>query len=111
MNRAKRHEIFARLRAANPHPTTELAYSTPFELLVSVVLSAQATDVSVNAATRYLYPQANTPQAILDLGEEQLRDYVQRIGLYKTKAKHIIKTCQLLLERHEGQVPQTREQL
>jgi len=111
MNRAKRHEIFTRLRAANPHPTTELTYSTPFELLVSVVLSAQATDVSVNAATRYLFPQANTPQAILELGEEKLRDYVQRIGLYKTKAKHIIQTCQLLLERHKGQVPQTREQL
>ena len=87
MNPAKRREIFLRLQAANPHPTTELAYSTPFELLVAVILSAQATDVSVNAATRHLFPAANTPQALLELGEEKLRDYVQRIGLYKTKVR------------------------
>jgi endonuclease-3 len=111
MNPAKRLEIFTRFRAANPHPITELEYSTPFELLVAVILSAQATDVSVNAATRHLYPVANTPQAMLDLGEEKLREYVQRIGLYQTKAKHIIQMCRLLLEKHGGQVPQTREEL
>ena len=111
MNPAKRREIFLRLQAANPHPTTELAYSTPFELLVAVILSAQATDISVNAATRHLFPVANTPQALIKFGEEKLRDYVQRIGLYKTKAKHIIQMCRLLLERHGGQVPQTREEL
>ncbi len=111
MNPAKRREIFQRLQAANPHPTTELEYKTPFELLVAVILSAQATDVSVNAATRHLFPVANTPQALLKLGEEKLRDHVQRIGLYKTKAKHIIQMCRLLLEHHDGQVPQTREAL
>ncbi|MGC2458652.1 MAG: endonuclease III [Gallionellaceae bacterium] len=111
MNPAKRLQIFMRFRAANPHPTTELEYSTPFELLVAVILSAQATDVSVNAATRHLFPVANTPQAMLDLGEEKLREYVQRIGLYQTKSKHIIRMCRLLLERHGGQVPQTREEL
>jgi endonuclease-3 len=111
VNSAKRFEIFTRLRAANPHPTTELEYSTPFELLVAVILSAQATDVSVNAATRILFPAANTPQALLDLGEERLRGYVQRIGLYHTKSKHIILMCRLLLEKHGGQVPQTREEL
>ena len=111
MNSAKRREIFTRLRAANPHPTTELEYSTPFELLVAVVLSAQATDVSVNTATRHLFPVANTPQKILDLGEEKLRGYVQRIGLYQTKSKHIIQMCRLLLERHNGEVPQTHEEL
>ena len=111
MNPAKRQEIFTRLRAANPYPTTELEYSTPFELLVAVVLSAQATDVSVNAATRHLFPVANTPQAMLDLGEEKLRAYVQRIGLYQTKSKHIIGMCRLLLEKHGGQVPQTMDDL
>ena len=111
MNPAKRREIFLRLQAANPHPTTELEYSTPFELLVAVMLSAQATDVSVNAATRHLFPVANTPQAILTLGEEQLREYIQRIGLYKTKARHVMQTCRLLVERHGGAVPQTREDL
>ena len=111
MNPAKRLEIFTRFRAANPHPTTELGYSTPFELLVAVILSAQATDVSVNAATRILFPLANTPQALLKLGEANLREYVQRIGLYQTKSKHIIKMCGLLLEKHGGQVPQTREEL
>lgn len=111
MNPAKRREIFLRLQAANPHPTTELKYSTPFELLVAVILSAQATDVSVNAATRHLFPLANTPKALLDLGEEKLRQYVQRIGLYRTKAKHILHTCQLLVEKHNGLVPHTREAL
>jgi endonuclease-3 len=111
MNPAKRREIFLRLQAANPHPTTELEYRTPFELLIAVVLSAQATDVSVNAATRKLFPVANTPQAMLDLGEAGLREYVQRIGLYQTKSRHIIQLCRLLIERHGGEVPQTREEL
>jgi len=111
MNKIKRGMIFTRFRADNPHPSTELNYSTPFELLVAVILSAQATDVSVNAATRILFPLANTPQALLALGEENLREYVQRIGLYQTKSKHIIKMCHLLLEKHAGQVPQTREEL
>ena len=111
MNINKRREIFTRFRAASPHPTTELEYSTPFELLVAVILSAQATDVSVNAATRVLFPVASTPQALLDLGEQSLSDYVQRIGLYRTKSKHIIQMCRLLLEKHGGQVPRTRETL
>jgi len=111
MNPAKRREIFLRFRAANPHPTTELEYKTPFELLVAVLLSAQATDVSVNAATRHLFPVANTPQKILALGEEKLREYIQRIGLYKTKAKHLMQTCRLLVEKHGGAVPHTREEL
>jgi endonuclease-3 len=111
MNPAKRREIFLRLQAANPHPTTELEQSTPFELLVAVILSAQATDKSVNLATRELFPVANTPQKILDLGEAGLREYVQRIGLYQTKSKHIFQMCRILLEQHGGQVPQTREAL
>ena len=111
MNPAKRLEIFTRFRAAKPHPKTELEYSTPFELLVAVLLSAQATDVSVNAATRQLFPAANTPQALLDLGEEKLREYVQRIGLYQTKSRHIMQSCRLLVEQHGGKVPQTREEL
>jgi endonuclease III len=111
MNPAKHREIFLRLQAANPHPTTELEYSTPFELLVAVMLSAQATDVSVNVATRHLFPVANTPEKILALGEEKLREYILRIGLYKTKAKHVMQTCRLLVERHGGAVPHTREEL
>ena len=111
MNPVKRREIFTRFRAARPHPKTELEFRTPFELLVAVILSAQATDVSVNAATQTLFPVANTPQALLDLGEERLREYVQRIGLYKTKAKHIMHACKLLLERHGGKVPQARDSL
>ena len=111
MNAAKRREIFSRLQSANPHPATELEYSTPFELLVAVILSAQATDKSVNLATRELFPVANTPQAILDLGEENLREFVQRIGLYQTKSKHIIQTSRILLEQHNGEVPQTRDAL
>jgi len=111
MNAAKRREIFLRLQQQNPHPTTELEFHSPFELLIAVLLSAQATDVSVNAATRQLYPVANTPQSILNLGEEKLREYVQRIGLYKTKSKHIIQTCKILLEKHAGEVPHSREAL
>ena len=104
-------EVFARFRAANPHPETELKFSSPFELLVAVLLSAQATDVSVNAATLQLFPVANTPEAILKLGEETLRSYIQRIGLNQTKARHLMQTCKLLLELHDGQVPQSREAL
>lgn len=111
MNPSKRREIFLRLQAANPQPKPELEYSSPFELLIAVLLSAQATDISVNAATRQLFPVANTPQALLDLGEETLRGYIQRIGLYKTKAKHVIQTCKMLVEKHGGAVPQTREAL
>lgn len=111
MNPAKRREIFLRLQATNPHPTTELEYSSPFELLVAVILSAQATDKSVNIATRELFPVANTPKKILELGEAGLREYVQRIGLYQTKSKHIIQMCRILLEQHGGEVPQTREAL
>jgi endonuclease-3 len=111
MNAEKRHQIFTRLRAANPHPTTELEYTTPFELLISVILSAQATDVSVNKATRKLYPIANTPRTILDLGVDGLIPFVQSIGLYRTKAKNVIETCRLLLAEHCGEVPRTREAL
>ncbi|MGH8462457.1 MAG: endonuclease III [Stenotrophobium sp.] len=111
MNPAKRYEIYARLRAQNPHPTTELRYSSPFELLVSVVLSAQATDVGVNKATAKLYPVANTPQAILDLDEERLKTYIKTIGLYQTKAKNVIGLCRLLLDKHGGEVPCDRESL
>ena len=111
MNPAKRHEIFSRLRAANPHPTTELKYSTPFELLVAVVLSAQATDVGVNKATARLYPVANTPEKILALGEDGLREYIKTIGLYQTKAKNVIGLCKMLIEQHGSQVPHDREAL
>ncbi|XLZ72864.1 endonuclease III [Massilia sp. SR12] len=111
MNPAKRQEIFERLREANPNPETELEYTTPFELLIAVLLSAQATDVGVNKATRKLYPVANTPQAMLDLGLDELTEYIRTIGLYKTKAKNVIATCQILVEQHGGEVPQTREEL
>lgn len=111
MNAAKRLEIFRRLHEDNPAPKTELAYASPFELLIAVILSAQATDVSVNKATARLYPAANTPQAILDLGVEGLSEYIKTIGLYNSKAKNVIETCRLLLERHGGEVPQTREEL
>ena len=111
MNLAKRTEIFTRLRAANPHPTTELEYGTPFELLVAVILSAQATDKGVNLATRKLFPVARTPQAILALGEAGLIDYVKTIGLFRSKAKHIMATCGALVERHGGEVPSDREAL
>ena len=111
MSPEKRGTLFERLRAANPKPTTELAYRTPFELLVSVVLSAQATDKSVNAATEKLYRHANTPGALLALGEEGLIPYIKTIGLYRSKARHIIETCRLLIERHGGEVPESREAL
>jgi endonuclease-3 len=111
MNDAKRHAIFARLRAANPHPRTELNYQSPFELLVAVMLSAQATDKSVNKATAVLFRAANTPRAVLALGLAGLSPYIKSIGLFNTKAKNIIATCQLLLERHGGEVPASREDL
>ncbi|WP_293776294.1 endonuclease III [uncultured Oxalicibacterium sp.] len=111
MNAAKRREIFLRLRAANEKPTTELDYTTPFELLIAVLLSAQATDVGVNKATRKLYPVANTPAAMFALGVEGLMPYIQTIGLYRTKAKNVIATCRILLEQHGGEVPRTREEL
>jgi len=111
MNPQKRHEIFTRLKAANPKPTTELRYTSSFELLVSIILSAQATDVSVNKATAKLFQIASTPQAILKLGERGLKKYIKTIGLYNSKAANIIKTCKLLIERHQGQVPSTRGEL
>ena len=111
MNPARRHAIFSRLRAANPQPASELEYRSPFELLVAVVLSAQATDKSVNLATRVLFKAAHTPQAILALGAAGLERYIKSIGLYRTKAKNIVATCRLLLERYGGEVPATREAL
>jgi endonuclease-3 len=111
MNPDKRRAIFETLRAANPNPTTELEYKTPFELLVAVVLSAQATDKSVNLATRKLFAKANTPAAIAALGEAQLIPYIQTIGLFRTKAKNVIRLSQILLEQHGGQVPQDRDAL
>ena len=111
MNRTKIREIFSRLRAANPAPRSELEFSSPFELLVAVVLSAQATDKSVNLATRELFREANTPEAMLALGQEGLERYIKRIGLYRTKARNILAACQLLVEQHGGQVPRTREEL
>jgi endonuclease-3 len=111
VNLAKRTEIFTRFRAANPHPTTELEYRTPFELLVAVILSAQATDKGVNLATRKLFPVANTPQAMLALGEATLVEHVRTIGLFRSKAKHIIETCRALVERHGGEVPSDRAAL
>ena len=111
MNPAKRKEIFARLKKANPRPTTELRYCTPFELLVSVILSAQATDKSVNKATVELFKVANTPQQIIDLGLRVLKRYIKTIGLYNTKAANILKTCRILVEQHRSQVPATREEL
>jgi len=111
LNARQRQQLFERLRSLNPHPTTELEYSTPFELLVAVILSAQATDKSVNVATRRLFPVANTPRAILDLGVEGLSGYVRSIGLYQGKARNIVATCRILLERHSGEVPSDRESL
>ncbi|MGD8644539.1 MAG: endonuclease III [Chromatiales bacterium] len=111
MNGAKRQQIFDRLRAANPHPTTELAYHTPFELLVAVILSAQATDKGVNKATERLFPVANTPQSLLGLGETGLKQYIKTIGLYNSKAANIIETCRILVERHGGEVPAERSAL
>ncbi len=111
MNLSKRFEIFSRLKAANPKPTTELVYSTPFELLVAVVLSAQATDKSVNIATKILFQKANTPENISSLGEAELQKYIKSIGLYKTKAKNILATCKLLIQHYDSSVPQTRKEL
>ena len=111
MNAAKRYEMFRRLHEDNPEPKTELAYSSPFELLIAVILSAQATDVSVNKATAKLYPVANTPEAIYALGVEGLSEYIKTIGLYNSKAKNVIETCRLLVELHGSQVPQSREAL
>ncbi|MBV5275130.1 MAG: endonuclease III, partial [Lamprocystis purpurea] len=111
MNDTKRRRIFERLRAANPAPTTELVYQSPFELLIAVILSAQATDKAVNQATARLFPVANTPQAILNLGEEGLKSHIRTIGLFNSKARNIIKTCEHLLAAHGGAVPRTRELL
>ncbi len=104
-------ELFARLAELNPRPTTELVYSTPFELLVAVILSAQATDVGVNKATRRLFPLANTPQALLDVGEDELRRHISTIGLYNAKAKNVMATCRLLVDQHGGEVPRDRAAL
>lgn len=111
MNAQKRVAIFSRLREANPHPQTELEYTSPFELLVAVLLSAQATDVSVNRVTRRLFAEANTPAAILSLGESRLRQMISSIGLYRNKAAHLVQTCQILIERHGSEVPENREAL
>ncbi|ATC85971.1 MULTISPECIES: endonuclease III [Pseudoalteromonas] len=111
MNKEKRHQILSRLRDDNPHPVTELEYSSPFELLVAVTLSAQATDVGVNKATRKLFPVANTPQAILDLGHDTLRDYIKTIGLFNSKAANVYKMCQILVDEHNSIVPENREAL
>lgn len=111
MNKEKRREIFSRLREANPKPTTELKFRNPFELLISVILSAQATDISVNKATRQLYAVANTPETIAALGIEGLTPYIKTIGLYNSKAKNIIKTCQILTEQYNSQVPEDRAAL
>jgi endonuclease-3 len=111
MNATIRQAIFARLKEQNPHPTTELEYTTPFELLIAVLLSAQATDVSVNKATRKLYPVANTPETIYALGVDGLIPYIQTIGLFRTKAKNVIETCRILIAEHGSQVPRTREAL
>ena len=111
MNQRKRADIFTRLRAADPEPTTELRFRTPFELLVAVMLSAQATDVSVNQATGPLYAAAGTPQAMLDLGVDRLREFIKSIGLFNTKAANVIKTCRILVEEHGGEVPRRRAAL
>jgi endonuclease-3 len=111
MNATKRRAIYETLQRLDPEPKSELEYTSPFELLIAVVLSAQATDVSVNKATRKLYPVANTPQALFDLGEEALSDYIRTIGLYRTKAKNVIATCRILLDQFNGEVPQDREAL
>ena len=111
MNKEKRTQIFTRLRDENPNPVTELEYSSPYELLVAVALSAQATDVSVNKATRKLFPVANTPEKMVQLGEEGLKEYIKTIGLFNSKAKNVIKMAELLIERHGGEVPETRDEL
>ncbi len=111
MNADKRYQIFSRLQEQNPNPETELEYDSPFELLIAVLLSAQATDVSVNKATRKLYPVANTPEAMLELGVDGVKEYIKTIGLFNTKAENVIKTCRILVEQHNSEVPQTREAL
>ncbi|ANY15450.1 endonuclease III [Bordetella pseudohinzii] len=111
MNAAKRREIFERLQAANPHPTTELEYDTPFQLLIAVLLSAQATDKSVNIATRKFFPRHGTPRGMVDLGEAGLTDFIKTIGLFRTKAKNAIATSRIILEQYGGEVPQSREAL
>ncbi|MDO6542630.1 endonuclease III [Photobacterium sanguinicancri] len=111
MNNEKRVQILERLRAENPHPETELKWNSPFELLIAVLLSAQATDVSVNKATDKLYPIANTPQAIFDLGVDGVKEYIKTIGLFNAKAENVIKTCRILLEKHGGEIPENREAL
>jgi endonuclease-3 len=111
MNAEKRQNFFNALRRSNPNPKTELQYSTNFELLIAVILSAQATDISVNKATHKLYQVANTPKALLKLGEQKLKQHIKTIGLFNTKAKNIIKTCQLLTEHYEGKIPKTRAEL
>lgn len=111
MNKTSRHEFFRRLSELDPHPVTELEYSTPFELLTAVLLSAQATDVSVNKATKRLFPVANTPEKMLALGQEALESYIATIGLFRSKAKHLLQTCQILIEQHAGEVPHRREAL
>jgi len=111
LNRQIRTEIYERLRSANPHPETELNYQSPFELLISVILSAQATDISVNKATDRLYRVANTPEAIFDLGVDKLKTYIKTIGLFNSKAANIIKTCRILIDEHNSDVPRTREAL
>ena len=111
MNKQKRSEIFRRLREAEPQPTTDLVFNSAFELLIAVILSAQATDVGVNKATAKLFPVARTPEAILALGLDQLKQYIKTIGLFKTKAENVIKTCRILVEQYDSQIPQTREQL
>jgi len=111
MNTQRRHELFRRLRESNPHPTTELVYRSPFELLVAVILSAQATDKSVNLATATLFAEADTPEKMLSLGEDGLKAHIRRIGLYPTKARNLLATCQILLDKHAGAVPRERAAL
>jgi endonuclease III len=111
MKAPAREVFFRRMQALNPSPRSDLEYSTPFELLIAVILSAQATDKSVNVATARLYPKANTPEKIIKLGEQKLIDYIQTIGLYRTKAKNVMATCKILVEQYDGQVPDTREAL
>lgn len=111
MNKTKRTEIFTRLRNENPHPTTELNYNSPFELLIAVILSAQATDVGVNKATDKLYPVANTAKAIYELGVDGLKDYIKTIGLFNSKAENVIKTCKILMDKYDGEIPETRDEL
>lgn len=111
MNADKRYQIFSRLQEQNPNPETELEYDSPFELLIAVLLSAQATDVSVNKATRKLFPVANTPEAMLTLGVDGVKEHIKTIGLFNTKAENVIKTCRRLIEQHNSEVPKTREAL